>query len=206
MDASTLRERATVVGRWYLRVGKLFDLLPLNLRFCSTGQPSQRSECSHAIPHAPQSSIGRRHQERFATAPTRSKTQPQAHDRAGGLADPAATALGGVVPHQQGEAADVSCAMCPITRSPDQSQSANVCRDTCPNPQLSQDRRPAHSVLPWEVGSAGTRNTTYDSTLPCTDSDPQERRGRLRAETASQIVMISTQRSLRLRPSGLGLE
>src|SRR5260221_6715340 len=150
--------------------------------------------------------ICRRHQDRFATAPTRSKTQPQAHDRAGGLADPAATALGGVVPHQQGEVADVSCAMCPITRSPDQSQSANVCRDTCPNPQLSQDRRPAHSVLPWEVGSAGTRNTTYDSTLPCTDSDPQERRGRLRAEAASQIVMISTQRSLRLRPSGLGLE
>jgi hypothetical protein len=184
----------------------MLDWFPLNLRFCPAGQRVGRSVTAQTVTHRLRSSFGRRHQERFATAPTRSKTQPQAHDRAGGLADPAATALGGVVPHQQGEAADTSCAMCPITRSPDQSQSANVCRDTCPNPQLSQDRRPAHSVLPWEVGSAGTRNTTYDSTLPCIESDPQERRGRLRAETASQIVMISTQRSLRLRPSGLGLE
>jgi hypothetical protein len=198
---SAPRSLAGVLACW-----QVIRLAPAQPRFCSTAQRAQRSVFAHAIPHAPQSSFDRRHQERFATAPTRSKTQPQAHDRAGGLADPAATALGGVVSHQQGEAADTSCAMCPITRSPDQSQSANVFRDTCPNPQLSQDRRQAHSVLPCEVGSAGTRNTTYGSTLPCIESDPQERRGRLRAEAASQIVMISTQRSLRLRPSGLGLE
>ena len=43
MDASALRERAAVAGRGYLHVGRLFNVLPLILCFCSTGQRAQGS-------------------------------------------------------------------------------------------------------------------------------------------------------------------